>query len=63
MKLFLEEDTNELDEKGELTTSTKLVKEVKDLAEATTLKTANKCYLHKCYHDEKSRKPCTREVL
>jgi hypothetical protein len=62
MKLFLEEDTDE-DKDGIMTKVITLVKEVKNMDEAKALKKKDKTYVHKCYHDEKIRKPCTREVI
>ena len=62
MKLFLEEDTDE-EQEGIMTKVITLVKEVKDMDEARALKKKDKPYVHKFYHDENSRKPCTREVI
>lgn len=62
MKLFLEEESGTGKEK-----SIKILKEVTSLANAVKDKTAKKCFIHKCFHDEKDSKgqckPCTREVL
>ena len=51
MKIFLEEQTAEGISK---------IKEVTDLAQAVKDKTANKCFIHKCRHDENPPKACER---
>jgi hypothetical protein len=58
MKLFLEQET---EKDGDATISK--LKEVKDKAEAIKGKTAKKCYMHTCYHDEGNNRPCKREVI
>ena len=59
MKLFLEMET---EKENELTISK--IKEVKDKAEAIKDKPiGKKCFMHTCYHDEKTNRPCKREVI
>ena len=66
MKLILEEEITEKVD-GVDTVTRKENKEVTDKAEAIKDKTTNKCFLHKCYHDEKDSKGgsrrCTLEEL
>ena len=58
MKLFLEEEVEENGEKSII-----IVKSVKDISEAIKAKTLNKCFLHKCRHDEDPQGPCSREEI
>ena len=58
MKLFLEEET---EKDGDKTIS--ILKEVLTKEQASKDKTAKKCYVHSCYHDEKDMRPCKREAL
>jgi hypothetical protein len=58
MKEFLEEETT--DAEGE-----KVITQVKELAkDEEIVKDDSKVqYKHICYHDDKERKPCTRERI
>ena len=58
MKLFLEQET---EKDGDKSIST--IKEVLSKAQAIKDKTASKCYLHTCFHDENKGRPCKREAL
>jgi hypothetical protein len=62
MKLFLEEEISE-EKDGVQETTTKVIKEVNDTAEAISKKTLNKCFVHTCYHDEGRNRPCTRRLI
>ena len=55
MKIFLEEQTGT----GENITISK-IKEVSSLSNAIKDKTANKCFIHKCRHDENPQRACER---
>ena len=58
MKRYLEE------ERGTGRNKTiSIIKEVPDKATAIKDKTINKCYYHKCYHDETPPRPCKREEI
>jgi hypothetical protein len=59
MKYFLEEEEEEINGVKKRT----IVKEVVDKAEAIKDKTAKKCYLHICGHDEVPVKPCRLEEI
>ncbi len=58
MKLFLEEE-RELDGEKVIVH----IKEVPSHISAIKGKTANKCFLHQCFHDERPLRPCIREVI
>jgi len=62
MKLFLEEE-KEIDKVKTIVQ----IKEVTSMTAAIKDKTANKCFLHTCYHDKPDKngscKPCIREAI
>ena len=63
MKIFLEEEVTETINEEEVKTIKK-VADVKDEAEALTMKdTKKKQFIHKCYHDEDNPRSCRRIAI